>query len=315
MFYTPFHLPHLQIASTIGRARVLNDATVARARRSALRSGRRGQARSARRRDDSTESAAIAPYGLIDNARAARAMDALPMGLVRGLRAAPRRREGSASSPRADVDDAGGAVERSPVGRAIANAGRRRRARDAGAAARQRRRSDESRPLCGGLGTRLRDYDESIPKPMVPIGYRPIMWNLMKYYAHYGHKEFVLCLGHKADVIKQYFVDYNECLSNDFVMARGRQEGAAAEQRHPRLDASPSPTPGLSTSIGERLAARSPVTSSGDEIFLANYSDCLTDLDLDQPTSSTFKRSGRIAGFVTVAPSTSYHYVESPTAW
>ena len=78
--------------------------------------------------------------------------------------------------------------------------------------------------FCGGLGTRLRDYDESIPKPMVPIGYRPIMWNLMKYYAHFGHKDFILCLGHKADVIKQYFVNYNECLSNDFVMREGGRQ-------------------------------------------------------------------------------------------
>ena len=77
--------------------------------------------------------------------------------------------------------------------------------------------------FCGGLGTRLRDYDDSVPKPMVTIGYRPIMWHLMKYYAHYGHKDFVLCLGYKADVIKKYFLEYNECLSNDFVLAEGGQ--------------------------------------------------------------------------------------------
>ena len=73
--------------------------------------------------------------------------------------------------------------------------------------------------FCGGLGTRLRDYDENIPKPMATIGYRPIMWHLMKYYAHFGHKDFVLCLGYKADVIKQYFLNYNEALSNDFVLS------------------------------------------------------------------------------------------------
>src|SRR5262249_51158424 len=67
--------------------------------------------------------------------------------------------------------------------------------------------------FCGGLGTRLRDYSESIPKPMVPIGYRPILWHLMKYYAHFGHREFILCLGYRADVIKQYFLNYDECLS------------------------------------------------------------------------------------------------------
>src|SRR5215469_15225151 len=72
--------------------------------------------------------------------------------------------------------------------------------------------------FCGGLGTRLREYSESIPKPMVPIGYRPIIWHLMKYYAHFGHKDFILCLGHRADAIKDYFLHYNEAVSNDFVL-------------------------------------------------------------------------------------------------
>src|SRR5262249_32051357 len=75
--------------------------------------------------------------------------------------------------------------------------------------------------FCGGLGMRLREYSEIIPKPMVTIGYRPILWHVMKYYAHYGHKEFILCLGYKADMIKNYFLNYNEYLSNDFVMTDG----------------------------------------------------------------------------------------------
>jgi glucose-1-phosphate cytidylyltransferase len=78
--------------------------------------------------------------------------------------------------------------------------------------------------FCGGLGTRLRDYSESIPKPMVNIGYRPILWNLMKYYAYYGHKDFILCLGYQADFIKNYFLNYNECLSNDFVLSEGGKQ-------------------------------------------------------------------------------------------
>ena len=78
--------------------------------------------------------------------------------------------------------------------------------------------------FCGGLGTRLREYSETIPKPMVDIGYRPIIWHLMRYYAHYGHKEFILCLGYRGDYIKQYFLNYNECLSNDFVLSKGGRE-------------------------------------------------------------------------------------------
>ncbi|MEC4819428.1 MAG: sugar phosphate nucleotidyltransferase, partial [Scytonema sp. PMC 1069.18] len=70
--------------------------------------------------------------------------------------------------------------------------------------------------FCGGLGTRLRELSSNVPKPMVHIGYRPILWHVMKYYAHYGHKDFILCLGYKADVIKNYFLHYDECVSNDF---------------------------------------------------------------------------------------------------
>ena len=78
--------------------------------------------------------------------------------------------------------------------------------------------------FCGGLGMRLREHDENIPKPMVPIGYRPILWHVMKYYAHFGHKDFILCLGYRADVVKNYFRNYDECVSNDFVLSQGGQQ-------------------------------------------------------------------------------------------
>src|ERR1700688_3314439 len=88
---------------------------------------------------------------------------------------------------------------------------------------RSARRSEHMKVVlfCGGLGMRLRDYSETIPKPMVEVGYRPILWHVMKYYAFFGHKDFILCLGHRADAIKNYFLNYNECASNDFVMSRG----------------------------------------------------------------------------------------------
>jgi Nucleotidyl transferase len=75
--------------------------------------------------------------------------------------------------------------------------------------------------FCGGFGMRMREYSEAVPKPMVPIGYHPILWHVMKYYAHYGHKDFILCLGYKADVIKKYFLEYDECVTNDFVITNG----------------------------------------------------------------------------------------------
>ena len=75
--------------------------------------------------------------------------------------------------------------------------------------------------FCGGLGLRLRDYSESIPKPLVPIGNRPILWHVMKYYAHYGHRDFILCLGYRGEAIKEFFLNYNECMSNDFILSQG----------------------------------------------------------------------------------------------
>src|SRR5688572_31318366 len=75
--------------------------------------------------------------------------------------------------------------------------------------------------FCGGLGTRLREHSERIPKPLVTIGHRPILWHLMRYYAHYGHTEFILCLGYRGDLIREYFLNYNEALSNDFTMSDG----------------------------------------------------------------------------------------------
>src|SRR5437867_12950522 len=74
------------------------------------------------------------------------------------------------------------------------------------------------------MGMRIREYSDSIPKPMVPIGYRPILWHVMKYYAHYGYKDFILCLGYRADAVKNYFLNYDECLSNNFVLSNGGWE-------------------------------------------------------------------------------------------
>lgn len=162
--------------------------------------------------------------------------------------------------------------------------------------------------FCGGLGMRLRDYDESIPKPMVTIAYRPIMWHVMKYYAHFGHRDFVLCLGYKADVIKQYFLTYNECLSNDFILSDGGQtiELLNSDIQDWRITFADT---GFESTIGERLRRVRPHLE-GEEMFLANYTDCLSDLDLAAFVEH-FRRSGKVAGIVTVAPATSYHYVQT----
>jgi glucose-1-phosphate cytidylyltransferase len=160
--------------------------------------------------------------------------------------------------------------------------------------------------FCGGLGLRLRDAPENVPKPMLSIGYRPILWHLMKYYAHFGHKDFILCLGYRADVIKSYFLDYNECLSNDFVLSNGGRDvqllnSDIHDWRVTFVDT------GVHSNIGQRLkAVRSFV--DGDETFLANYSDGLTDLPLPKQIEH-FQECAPIASFLAVKPNLSYHFV------
>ena len=162
--------------------------------------------------------------------------------------------------------------------------------------------------FCGGLGMRMREYSESLPKPMVPIGYRPILWHVMKYYAHYGHKDFVLCLGYQADVIKRYFLEYDECVSNDFVLSKGGKDVQLLGQdiddwRMTFVDT------GLTSNIGMRLKAVEKMVRD-EEYFLANYTDGLSDIPLPQ-VIETLKRSGKVACFVAVRPKASFHLIDS----
>jgi glucose-1-phosphate cytidylyltransferase len=161
--------------------------------------------------------------------------------------------------------------------------------------------------FCGGLGMRLRDFSDSVPKPMVPVGYRPIVWHLMRYYAHYGHKEFILCLGYKADAIKQYFLNYNETISNDFVMTAGGKNinllgSDIQDWKITFVDT------GLTSNIGMRLKAVERFLE-GEEMFLANYSDGLSDLPLPEMVDFFQKQPGAVACFAGVAPTSSFHLV------
>src|SRR5256712_10462092 len=162
--------------------------------------------------------------------------------------------------------------------------------------------------FCGGLGVRLRDYDENVPKPMGPIGDRPILWHVMKSSAHCGHKDFTPCLGYRADLIKSYFRNYDECVSNDFVLSEGGRrlellQSDVGDWRIPFVDT------GINSNIGQRLKAVEPHLA-GEEEFFANYSDGLTDLPLP-PQLEDFRRHGRIASFLCVKPHLSYHFVVS----
>jgi glucose-1-phosphate cytidylyltransferase len=159
--------------------------------------------------------------------------------------------------------------------------------------------------FCGGQGMRIREYSDEIPKPMVPIGYRPILWHVMKYYAHFGHKEFILCLGYKADVIKNYFLNYDECLSNDFTLSgAGKVELANSDIHDWKITFVDT---GMNTNIGGRLQAVKKYVEN-DDVFLANYSDNLTNLPLPEMVED-LQSNGRVASFLAVRPSQSFHMV------
>jgi glucose-1-phosphate cytidylyltransferase len=160
--------------------------------------------------------------------------------------------------------------------------------------------------FCGGLGMRMREYSETIPKPMVPIGYRPILWHVMRYYAHFGHRDFVLCLGHRGDAIKDYFLNYKEWQSNDFVLSGG---GADVELLSSDIDdwRITFADTGTRSNIGQRLRAVRPYLEDED-VFLANYADGLSDVPLDRLVE-LFHESGSIATFVSARPGQSFHVV------
>ncbi|MGF2038728.1 MAG: glucose-1-phosphate cytidylyltransferase [Nostoc sp. CmiVER01] len=162
--------------------------------------------------------------------------------------------------------------------------------------------------FCGGLGTRLRELSSNIPKPMVHIGYRPILWHVMKYYAHYGHKDFILCLGYKADVIKNYFLNYDECVSNDFTLQEGGRKIQLVNSDIEDWNITFVDT-GLTSNIGQRFKAVEKYLD-GEEVFLANYSDGLTDLHLPDLIED-FYRHKKIASFLCVKPSQSFHLVST----
>lgn len=161
--------------------------------------------------------------------------------------------------------------------------------------------------FCGGLGTRLRDYSDKIPKPMVPIGYRPILWHIMKYYAHFGHKDFILCLGYKADMFKNYFVNYNEYLSNNFVYENGGKSIRLLNRDIDDWKITFVDT-GMHSNIGERLMAVKPFLE-GEEMFLANYTDIVSDLYLPDMIDH-FHQNQALGSFMAVHPNYTFHVVK-----
>jgi glucose-1-phosphate cytidylyltransferase len=162
--------------------------------------------------------------------------------------------------------------------------------------------------FCGGLGTRLREHSETIPKPLVNIGARPIVWHLMRYYAHYGHKDFILCLGYRGDMVREFFLNYNEALSNDFVLSEGgrRIEFMSTDISDWRITFVET---GMHANLGQRLMAARKYLKDEKE-FLANYSDGLSDVPIDRMIED-FRRKDFTASFVAIRPAASFHVVQA----
>jgi glucose-1-phosphate cytidylyltransferase len=160
--------------------------------------------------------------------------------------------------------------------------------------------------FCGGLGMRMRSGPESLPKPMTPIGSRPVLWHVMRYYAHFGHTDFILALGFGAQSVKDYFLHYEETASNDFVLTKGGSNvellgSDISDWKITFIDT------GMDTPIGERLRRVRPYLED-DEVFLANYGDVLTDAPLNDIIDG-FLPTNAVGSLLAVRPQDSFHVV------
>jgi glucose-1-phosphate cytidylyltransferase len=161
--------------------------------------------------------------------------------------------------------------------------------------------------FCGGLGMRMRDGITNAPKPLALVGERPLLWHVMRYYAHFGHTDFVLCLGYGASAVKDFFLNYDETRSNDFVLDSGAREPHLfstdiSDWRITFVDT------GLNSPIGERLR-RVRRFVDGEPMFMANYADVLTNVPLPDMIER-FQVSSAVASLLAVPPQSSHHVVD-----
>ena len=161
--------------------------------------------------------------------------------------------------------------------------------------------------FCGGLGMRMRDSLSTAPKPMAMVGERPLLWHVMRYYAHFGHTDFVLCLGYGASAVKDFFLNYDETRSNDFVLENGARKiklfsTDISNWRITFVDT------GLNSPIGERLR-RVRRFVADEEMFMANYADVLTNAPLPDMIEQ-FTASDAVASLLAVPPQSSHHVVD-----
>lgn len=161
--------------------------------------------------------------------------------------------------------------------------------------------------FCGGLGMRMRDGVNSAPKPMAMVGERPLLWHVMRYYAHFGHTDFILCLGYGASAVKDFFLHYDETTSNDFVLENGAREVKLFSTDISDWRVTFVST-GLGSPIGERLR-RVRRFVEGEEMFMANYADVLTNAPLPEMIEQ-FEASSATASLLAVPPQSSHHVVD-----
>jgi glucose-1-phosphate cytidylyltransferase len=165
--------------------------------------------------------------------------------------------------------------------------------------------------FCGGLGMRMREGPASAPKPMNMIGDRPLLWHVMRYYAHFGHTDFILCLGYGAAAVKDYFVHYDETQSNDFTLVAGGRNIQMHSTDITDWNISFIDT-GLHSTIGERLMrVRSLVEN--EDVFLANYADTLTDAPMDEVIGKFLAEPEATVSMLAVPPVSTHHVVELGT--
>jgi glucose-1-phosphate cytidylyltransferase len=161
--------------------------------------------------------------------------------------------------------------------------------------------------LCGGQGTRMREETEYRPKPLVEVGGRPILWHIMKIYAHYGFRDFVLCLGYRGSMIKEYFLQY-EAMNNDFTVALGDHSRLTFHDAHEEQGLSVTlAETGLHTMTGGRVqrAAR----YLDDDTFLLTYGDGVANVNIAEVVDF-HRRHGKLATLTAMRPSSRYGMIE-----
>jgi glucose-1-phosphate cytidylyltransferase len=157
--------------------------------------------------------------------------------------------------------------------------------------------------LCGGQGTRLREETEYRPKPLVDVGGRPILWHIMKHFAHHGFRDFIMCLGYRGNMIKDYFLNY-EAMNNDFTVSLGRLHQIAYHGAHREQDFRVTlADTGQESMTGGRV--RRVQRYIEDDTFMVTYGDGVADVDI-RALVAYHHTHGRLATVTTIAPTSRF---------